>query len=340
MDGEMMQQLLTSVKVLSDDQKVLSDNQKKVLELLCKREECFISSVNSTVWKQILNHYQLRLQATELLMAMPTITIPEFVWEDTAESAQSDRYMAHLRQYISVRGRNLDWIRGDSDKNLLSVVPASNVLPLQLKGTCDAALVWREYVRNNICSSGLAVVFELKKKVEGAQFQAMAELLAASVLSQNFQPVVVLTDLIDSWRIYFCDGDAICCMSLDGKRNVAVGLIEELVANFEGPDVGTTLPPRGPSEGVLDAVFKRRKFAASGPRGGQSGPAEDVASLDDLEPFLSAKEYQHAILAQTMAQFLQLPVVQQSLMRQQEDDRRGERYERDTTPPCWGVMYS
>ena len=347
--GEALQQLVTSMNVLNEKQtaslvcmNALNEKQtaslvfqQQMLEELRSQKECAISGVDASVWREIMNHSKLRLRVSDLVSgAMISKSIPEFQWDDRAEAAQSDRYMQHLQKHITLRGRNVVWIRGDSDRSLLSA-PACSVLPLRLNGTCDAALIWRTYNKSDILRrAGLAVVFELKKEVkESDERQAMAELLAASVLSPDFRPVSVLTDLRNCWRIYYCDGQAICCMYLDDQRDIAVGIIEDLVSIFEEPTA--IVAPHGQSTGVAEGIFKRRKLETPETNlGGHPPPSDDVANLAELEPFLPAAEYKKAMIEKAMAQVLQIPCVQSVLMKEHED--AGVR----TQPPNWGFMYS
>jgi hypothetical protein len=345
------------VQQLGEQQQQLGEkqqqSQERVLELLqtTKEESCSISKISTNMWNGIVEHAHLSMKAIEIEIpaSVRTKTIPEFQWSDESEGMQSDRYMAYLRQYISVTRRDLVWVNGDSHKNLLTA-PASELLPCRLNGTCDAALIKSEYVRTGIPSCGLVVLFELKKEVgEGAKVQAMAELMAASSLSKDFQPVVVLTDLRDCWRIFYCDGSAICLSSLDGKRNVAAGLLEELIKRVKGPDLDGLTTELGEADSL--GIFKRRKLATAKPlRGGEE--AADVANLAELEPFLSATEYQRAVCMQVKARFLhQLPFLREQLIEglgvgdkeawciDDTDGRAGIDRSHDVPRP-WGMMYT
>jgi hypothetical protein len=59
----------------------------------------------------------------------------------------------------------------------------------------------------HIVRGGLCVLFELKKMVDEASvYQAVCELVVASILSTQWKPVVVLTDLMEYWQLFWLNG--------------------------------------------------------------------------------------------------------------------------------------
>ena len=86
---------------------------------------------------------------------------------------------------------------GESD--LLTTSLASS--RMILKGTTDIVVADKPYIDCRNVPSGMRIVIELKKSVEGMSpiVQAAAELLVASAVS-NFPVVVLLTDLKNHWQ--------------------------------------------------------------------------------------------------------------------------------------------
>ncbi len=89
----------------------------------------------------------------------------------------------------------------------------------------------RNAVRSNIYTSGMRVLLEVKKApVHNDSYQAMVILLLANSLNPKFKPVVVLTDLRDSWVFFWfgravhmalCSGQTSCCWN--SRRHDAAG---------------------------------------------------------------------------------------------------------------------
>lgn len=287
------------------------------------------SEMNATEWNGIVQRMGLTTALREISPVPPsTRVIPAFGWDDRVESAQADRYMPHLRRIMNLGGRGFDWIRGDSDKALLSVTSGS--LSRSLHGTCDAAIATRLAVRSLDYAQGLVGVFELKKVVEARHLhQAKAQVVAANIRSPASRPFGVLTDLNDSWLVFYLDGSTLYSISPE-NRAAAIAFIEQLLLTWEdgdsgghvgsgpggapggggagggGAGVGEGAGPDTTSTGAdRPSASKRRCFELSGPGahagGGEGGGRaavapfafqldDDVANLEDLEGFFPEEE--------------------------------------------------
>lgn len=279
--------------------------------------------MNATEWNGIVQRMGLTAALRETSPVLPsTRVIPGFGWDDRLESAQADRYMPHLRHIVNLGGRGFDWIRGDSDKALLSVTSGS--LSRSLHGTCDAAIATRLAVRSLDYAQGLVGVFEMKKVVEARHLnQAKAQVVAANIRSPASRPFGLLTDLNDSWLVLYLDGSTLYSISPE-NRAAAIAFIAQLLLTWEEGDsggYGDSEPGgapggRGASVGEGDpdttstgadrpAASKRRRFELRGlgaPAKGGEGAGrgavapfafqldDDVADLDDLEGFLPEEE--------------------------------------------------
>ena len=83
-----------------------------------------------------------------------------------------------------------------------------------MNGTSDIAIIDSKFDEEMLPQAGIVTLFELKKQVTPEHvLQAHLELIAASRLLQ-LQPVVVLTDLINTWKIYWIQDAKICIMGL------------------------------------------------------------------------------------------------------------------------------
>lgn len=196
-----------------------------------------LSEVTATRWEGIAQRVGLASTLHDSSVPVSTRTIDAFGWDVSHESAQADRYIPYLRKIVRFPGgRDLEWIRADGERTLLSV---SSERPLvNLQGTCDAAIVTRLARRSLDFSAGIVAVFELKKVVESRHlFQAKAQVLAANIRCPDYRPFGVLTDLNDYWSVFYLVGSTICCVSPE-SREAAVAFIEHLLLTRAGGDNG------------------------------------------------------------------------------------------------------
>lgn len=292
-----------------------------------------LSEVTTARWGVIAAHAHIQtilVTATSALLpsGTGTRTVPEFGWDNSPESAQAERYMHHLRANVHLGTREIDWFRGDSSKDLLSLFCAPDIIPFALRGTCDAAVVTRAALRSCLVNLGVVAVWELKKVVNGQHlYQALAQVLCANIHCPECRPFGVLTDLKDYWLVIYMDKGVMYSVAPE-SRVEAVTFIEHLLEHrLSGQDSdggggagegggegaggegggGTAGGPEGgandPAGGGGRPATKRRRFTP-GSGLGQGGARwdvaqDDVANLADLEGFLPEKlECRHAQLQQ------------------------------------------
>ena len=107
-----------------------------------------------------------------------------------------------------------------------------HTLGYNFKGTINLVLCSRNAVRSNIYTSGMRVLLEVEKApVHSDSYQAMVTLLLANSLNPKFKPVVVLTDLRDSWVFFWLEQQCIWHSAQD--RPAAAGILEDMLQQEE-----------------------------------------------------------------------------------------------------------
>ena len=87
-----------------------------------------------------------------------------FHWDEgKPENQQCDEYMSHLALIINLP-ETMEWYNAQNEKNFLTIL-YNDLLPFGIRGTTDVAIIDKTYIRDNIHSSGIRLVIELKKKV-------------------------------------------------------------------------------------------------------------------------------------------------------------------------------
>ncbi|KAL3133259.1 hypothetical protein ABBQ38_007140 [Trebouxia sp. C0009 RCD-2024] len=168
-----------------------------------------VSNINTEIWNTVRQTARLTVASYEGSMS-PTYAekFPAYQWDDRHEGCQADRYMPYILQNIKVDSRHWQWVDVQGQRNLLTQV-SMHTLGYNFKGTTDIILCSRNAVRSHIYTSGMRVLLEVKKApVHDDSYQAMVILLLANSLNPKFKPVVVLTDLCDSWVFFGWKGNA------------------------------------------------------------------------------------------------------------------------------------
>lgn len=330
------QAVVSGQQAVVSGQESLAGQIKALRELIAagQSESVSISDVNSDRWGVIQAHAHLSLELRDGPPAPTDFrTIPPFGWLDSPEAGQSDLYMQYLRNNIRLGSRDLDWLRGDSCRDLLTSSSTSGFLPYTVRGTCDAAIVTRRAIQIRLYRAGLAAVMEFKRvTARGHLCQALAQVLTANILSSSLRPFGVLTDLNDDWLVIYMDSTVIYVIKPPDRR-AAVALIEVLLSErscADGDDGGDG-KGRGDDQGGdgggggggvggtgfsdADAIggkaaggdapgAKRRRLIQGAAGEGASGSAKavpnDVANLADLDGFLPEGECRQAQLEQAL----------------------------------------
>lgn len=169
---------------MADD---IREIKKDVKDLVKEESAVNISSVNHEDWQRILDYTGLNIDTIEPdVGSNPVKNVPAFKWNDVLERAQKDRYI-HLKDTIL----QVDWINRDLElidttnhNNYLDTL--SDLLPIKLTSTTDAAISDRCSVKSFLSEFNIRILFELKKEVDRVNvYQAMTELVAADLKSRS-----------------------------------------------------------------------------------------------------------------------------------------------------------
>lgn len=226
--------------------------------------------------------------------------------------------MPYLRQLIPLGGRTaypLVWLEaGRQDKNLLDLYGHDSSLYYHsIKGNADAVIVTRDSYAAMSPREGLCMLFELKKVVKPqAVFQAACQLVVSTILSPDWQPVVVLTDLAEHWQLFWMDGKTVQHARLP-SRPAAVAVIKGCVQQAAAQAAGDELP----ASLALPEVLARRKAAdlVGNVLAAASGVGAVHADLLDLHGMLPAEEMQDVYARLLLRQVSMLPVFSTSECR-------------------------
>lgn len=134
-----------------------------------------------------------------------------YKWADTSERQQLDDCIAYLKNHFSIPW-DFVWFKACNSPQLLT----SDVSGVTVEGTSDLAIVLKTAVTAAVPHVGIAVLIELKKdKLNTADvYQSCVELLAADFHSK-FIPVVVLTNLQDSYQLLWFENGYIATASVN-----------------------------------------------------------------------------------------------------------------------------
>lgn len=186
-------------------------------------------------------------------------------------------------------------------KELLTQV-SKHTLGYNFKGTTDIILCSRNAVRSHIYTSGMRVLLEVKKApVHDDSYQAMVILLLANSLSPNFKPVVVLTDLRDSWVFFWLEGQCIWHSAQD--RPAAAGILEDMLEHEELKNSEVQTLPKEDCDRL--GIYKRHIFD---PNADGHKDQQDTSLADTIDS-LSAEEAAITKVQYMLDLFKQIPGV-------------------------------
>jgi len=200
-------------------QEELAKKQQEELTALItarQRQSVTLSGMSAGHIEQIQQHLRMAVLAVDWSEVAPSLvsssssstslsSIPAFQWSDENENQQADRYLQYLKQYLSIP-RHLYM---DSAPPSLLDTSKSRYLPFDITGTSDVMVV--ERASGVLPIFGVRMLMELKKKQpdEKSHYQAMGQLLAADQHTP-FTPIVVLSDLNDSWTFLWLERRRLC----------------------------------------------------------------------------------------------------------------------------------
>jgi len=207
--------------------------------------------------------------------------VAAFEWDlSLTEQKQLSQCLLYLQTNICIP-EDCKWEIVDNDKGFLNVPNECSGSRFNLNGTSDIAIIDSKLDEEMLPQAGIVTLFELKKQVSREHvLQAHLELIAASRLSQ-LQPVVVLTDLKNTWKMYWIQDAKICIMGLTRSQAFQVmSLSLQQVYKRLPPETSFKLP---------DKLVNRTKLE----RGSYGRQAVDCDEEDYQDMLLSpAERYQ------------------------------------------------
>ncbi len=199
--GRSLQEELQEVKADVRHVKQRLDDSKSV-----SISKCSVGDV-----QEIFQDLDLSPEVLSVPDGIQGMEVEAFVWTDYSEQSQLVKCKVYLQDNLLVPN-NCVWEIVDNNKKFLSVTKESLGSKYSLHGTSDISIIDKSFWVAKMKQSGILVLFELKKKVSEEHVrQAQLELIAASAVSQC-SPLVVLTDLVDDWNIYWIKDHKICIM--------------------------------------------------------------------------------------------------------------------------------
>lgn len=264
-----------------------------------------VSGVNTDMWMEVQQTAHVTVASYEGSM-VPTHTkqLPAYQWDERYEGTHVDRYLPFVLQNIKVDSRQWQWVDVSGKKNLL-IQASAHSLGYNFRGTADIALCSRNAVHSNIYTSGMRVLLEVKTApVSDDTYQAMVILLLANILNPKFKPVVVLTDLRDSWVFFWLERQCIWHSAQD--RSVAAGILEDMIQQEELHNSEVESLPKVDCDRL--GIYKRQVFNFSA--GGHANQ-QDTSLVDTFES-LPAKEAAITKVQYILNLFNQIPGVPMS----------------------------
>ena len=280
----------------------MNEKQKKRIEDLKKEQkDVSISKVTTEDWERIKEHADLKTSSLnfKIQFVVERDVVPFYWDEGKPENQQCDEYMSHLASIINLP-ETMEWYNAQNEKNFLTVL-YNDLLPFGIRGTTDVAIIDKTYIRDNIHSSGIRLVMELKKKVIKSNiYQAAVELIVAD-LHSNFNIMAVITDLNDRWEFFWLKARKIHTYTSTSKEE-AVFIIE----NVLNPNIDVL-----DNNGVKKFDFPmedRDKLPHV------SSQNYDVANLNDVADVMSEEEIRHWEVKHALRDFFAMPSAQSVLL--------------------------
>ena len=164
-----------------------------------------------------------------------------YMWDERTEPQQSEDCISFLTGHLKFP-RSCVLRAIDKRADFLSVHANALGTTMGIKGTSDLAVLDRDFENALAPRAGIILLFELKKEIQERDArQAQLQTISGNRVSQ-FRPVVVLTDLRESWRYYWIKDRNLCMMSPRSALQ-AWDILNALLASHSAPqsDVSAVL---------------------------------------------------------------------------------------------------
>lgn len=299
-----------SIKLKEDQQQWVSQEAKLGLELmaqdyLTKKKTIALSDATDSAKNELLD--MLHLPEKGVLWpnrpAVVLLPIDGFSWLNSSEDSAENRTacIAHLNEFLQL----------PKDYSLADVQPNRKLLTVELfkemsqnqkiRGTTNVVIAKSEHILNRAVRNNIEALIELKKsknlKSKDHTAQTADRHFAASYLNPKHAVVSVLTDLNNSWTLFWfakekdCADVALYTLHLENER--AAGLAKYMLDSLYDTTSCREMFPitfvnRVSFETIIDSIGRgnnkraRRDFDDTGGDDGSSLPNPDSKPLSSL----------------------------------------------------------
>jgi len=235
-----------------DNQELLSVLHEMREEIRNVRQRIDHDDTSEAISQYPVEKYECLLQ--ELQLSLLVVEAPDeapqsgsgstslYTWDERTEPQQSEDCISFLKGHLKFPCSCV--LRAiDKRADFLSVHANALGTTMGLKGTSDLAVLDRAFVTALALRAGIILLFKLKKDIQERDArQAQLQTISGNRVSQ-FCPVVVLTDLRESWRFYWIKDKDLCMMSIRSASQ-AFNIMDQLFASHSDPqrDVSAVLP--------------------------------------------------------------------------------------------------
>jgi len=228
-----------------DNQELLSVLHEMREEIRNVRQRIDHDDTSEAISQYPVEKYECLLQ--ELQLSLLVVEAPDeapqsgsgstslYTWDERTEPQQSEDCISFLKGHLKFPCSCV--LRAiDKRADFLSVRASALGTTMGIKGTSDLAVLDSDLANALVPRAGIILLFELKKEIQERDVrQAQLQTISANRVSQ-FRPVVVLTDLRESWRYYWIK-DRSLCMMLARSASQAWDILNALLASHSAPQI-------------------------------------------------------------------------------------------------------
>ncbi|CAG8784980.1 33272_t:CDS:1, partial [Racocetra persica] len=206
-----------------------------ILEKLTEEntETVSFSSINLEKFNRLLMRTGLDIIPLTFTKKRSSKDIVAYQWSNHAEifSEQRDQILGYLNKHLNPHlPENIVVFDVSGLRDFLNIID-NPLLPFNVRGGTDLILVEESAVRGKIPIAGVHAVIELKKDVKTHHVpQVICEMISADLhVHDGIKVFGVLTDLNETWNIYWIEGKHIKTLALNNREN-AMRLIGKMAS--------------------------------------------------------------------------------------------------------------
>ncbi|CAG8775604.1 3819_t:CDS:2, partial [Cetraspora pellucida] len=203
-----------------------------------KVEVISLSTVNTKKFQAFLKFTGITIEYVKFTGNLPKKDIEPYEWSDYAENhlVQREEILKYFNKHLSPKlPTDIIILDVANDKDFLNIYDSS-LLPFDIRGGTDLALVEEGYIKCKITKAGIRAVFEFKKVVEEHNaYQTILEMVAADLyVNDKIKVFGVLTDLKSLWNIYWVANEKRIKAVTFSHRLKALEFIAQMASDLNG----------------------------------------------------------------------------------------------------------